>query len=230
MKGNTMKKYELIESDKVTPRGMPLFQVVALRDFGLVKTGDKGGYIESEANLSHNGDCWVYGNAWVGDTAQVCDTARVSDNARVSGTAWVYGTARVSGDARVSGTAEVDGNALVFDDAWVYDNARVYGTAWVYGTAQVCDNARVSDNARVYDDAWVYGTAWVYDNARIFRDTQITAGYAFATKNDHWDITEVDNGNGTSTLYADAVFEPVELKPCHGGQTGKFCSECGEKL
>ena len=159
-----MKKYELIESDKVTPRGMPLFQVVALRDFGLVKTGDKGGYIESEANLSHNGDCWVYGNAWVGDTAQVCD------------------------------------------------------------------NARVSDNARVYDDAWVYGTAWVYDNARIFRDTQITAGYAFATKNDHWDITEVDNGNGTSTLYADAVFEPVELKPCHGGQTGKFCSECGGKL
>ena len=36
MKGNTMKKYELIESDKVSPSGRPLFQVVALRDFGFV--------------------------------------------------------------------------------------------------------------------------------------------------------------------------------------------------
>ena len=60
-----MKKYELQPTDLTTPGGKPLFQVVALRDFGSVLKGDKGGYIESEANLSHNGDCWVSGDAWV---------------------------------------------------------------------------------------------------------------------------------------------------------------------
>ena len=183
-----MKKYKLIKSDKVLPSGRPLFQVVALRDFGFVKKGDKGGYIRSEANLSHEGNCWVSGKA------------------------------QIFGDAKIFGDAQVSGNAQICDDAMVYGNAQIFDDAQIFGTAQICGTAQV------------FGTALVYGTARIFRDTQITAGHAFATKNNSWDITEVDNGNGTSTLYANAVFEPAELKPCHGGQTGKFCSECGEKL
>ena len=66
-----MKKYELQPTDLTTPGGKPLFQVVALRDFGKVLKGDKGGYVESEANLSHDGDAWVFGNAQVSDNARV---------------------------------------------------------------------------------------------------------------------------------------------------------------
>ena len=189
-----MKKYELIKSGKISPRGMPLFQVVALRDFDFVKKGDKGGYIESEANLSHEKNCWVYGDAQVYDTALVCDGAQV------------YGTAQV------------------FDGAQVCDGAQVYGTA------QVFDDARVFGNALVFDDARVFGNALVYGTAQVFGDVRVASGRAFATKNDYWDIIEVGNSDGTVTLYADATFGPVGLKPCHGGQTGKFCSECGEKL
>ena len=43
------KKYELI------PDGS-LFRLRALRDFGDVKKGDIGGLVESEENLSHNGE------------------------------------------------------------------------------------------------------------------------------------------------------------------------------
>ena len=50
-----MKKYELVETYKTTPFGNPLFQVVALRDFGDVRKGDLGGYIESTHNLSNRG-------------------------------------------------------------------------------------------------------------------------------------------------------------------------------
>ena len=82
-----MKKYELQPTDLTTPDGNPLFQVVALRDFGLVLKGYKGGYVESESNLSHDGDCWISGDAWVFGDAQV------------SGDAWVFGDARVYGDA-----------------------------------------------------------------------------------------------------------------------------------
>ena len=108
-----MKKYELIESDKVLPSGKPLFQVVALRDFGFVKKGDKGGYIESDANLSHEGDCWVFDDAQVYGGAQVTGDAQVYDDARV------YGAARVFDDASVSGNAQVSGTALVCADVWV---------------------------------------------------------------------------------------------------------------
>jgi len=39
-----------------------LFRVVAIKDFGDVKKGDVGGWIEKESNLSQNGDARVSGN------------------------------------------------------------------------------------------------------------------------------------------------------------------------
>ena len=144
-----MKKYELTE-ETVTVYGKTLYRIRAVRDFGSVKTGEFGGYIEKEENLSHFGNAWVSGNAWV------FDNARVFGNAWVSGNAWVFDNARVYD------------NAWVFGNAWVFDNARVYDNAWVF------DNARVYDNAKVYDDAWVcgdakvYGDAWVSGNAEVF--------------------------------------------------------------
>ena len=87
-----MKKFELTSDFKMY-LGMKLFRIKALVDFGNVKAGDLGGYIEKEKNLSHNGNAWVSGNAQVYDNA------------------WVYGDARVSGNARVYDNARVSGNA-----------------------------------------------------------------------------------------------------------------------
>ena len=58
------KKYKLTEECK-EHFGRKLYRIKALIDFGDVKAGDLGGYIESEKNLSHNDNCWVYGNARV---------------------------------------------------------------------------------------------------------------------------------------------------------------------
>ena len=77
------KKYELLKDDAITSFGRTLYRIKATTDFGDVKKGELGGYIEKEENLSH------FGNAWV------------SGNARVSGDAWVSGNARVSGDVVV---------------------------------------------------------------------------------------------------------------------------------
>lgn len=74
-----MKKYELTE-ETVTVYGKTLYRIRAVRDFGSVKTGEFGGYIEKEENLSHFGDAWVYGNA------KVYGDARVSGNAEVFNT------------------------------------------------------------------------------------------------------------------------------------------------
>ena len=65
-----MKKYRLTEeTTKVGNR--PLYRIQALRDFGNVKEGDFGGYIESEKNLSQDGDASVSGNAVVYGKAEL---------------------------------------------------------------------------------------------------------------------------------------------------------------
>lgn len=83
-----MKKFELTTDSKIFC-GKKLFRIKALVSFDVVRKGDVGGYVESENNLSDEGNAWVYKNALV------------YDNARVYGDAWVYENACVSGDARV---------------------------------------------------------------------------------------------------------------------------------
>ena len=106
-----MKKFELTSEFITNIFGTKLFRIKALIEFGNVKAGELGGFVEKEENLNHEGNAWVYGNA------------EVYGNARVYGNASVYGDARVCGDARVYG------------NAWVYGNARVCGDARVYGNA-----------------------------------------------------------------------------------------------
>lgn len=87
-----MKKFELT-TDRIEENGTTLYRIKALIDFGDVKAGELGGYVEKETNLSQYGNAWVYDDAWVFDNArvygdaQVCDDARVFDNAQVSGNA-----------------------------------------------------------------------------------------------------------------------------------------------
>ena len=142
-------KYEILKDEFIEFDGRKIYRIKALKDFHNVKEGEFGGYIESERNLSHEGNAWVYGNVRVSGNARVYGDAQVSGNVRVSGNARVYGDAWVSGNARVSGNAWVFGDAWVSGNAWVYGDAQVYGDAWVFGDAQVYGNVRVSGNNAV---------------------------------------------------------------------------------
>ena len=171
------KKYEMLMDDSVTVEyeneTHTLYRIRALRDFGNISKGTIGGYIESEKNLSHNGNCWVEGNA------KVYGDACVYENAWVSGEAKLYGSAEVYGDAEVYGMADVYGNACVYDNARIYDNAwahgtsvvrgsaEVYGDAGVHGLADVHGDACVGDNAEVYGTTEVYGVAEVVGEATV---------------------------------------------------------------
>jgi len=69
------KKYEFVEEEQLGS----LRRIRAIRDFGNVKSGDLGGFIEHEKNLSHDGNCWVY------DDAIVCGTAVIAGNVIIDG-------------------------------------------------------------------------------------------------------------------------------------------------
>ena len=102
-----------------------LYRIKALRDFGGIKAGDLGGYIEKESNLSHNGDAWLYEDAMVYGDAHVYGEATIDDIAQVYGDARVYGNALICGNALVSGNAEVNGNVAIGGNVWVNGNARI---------------------------------------------------------------------------------------------------------
>ena len=98
-------KYELTD-ETIDVSGTTLHRIKALKDFGNVKKGELGGYVESEYNLSQIGNCWVYGNARVCGDAELCGNAKVCGNARVCGNAEVCGNAKVCDNARVCGNAD----------------------------------------------------------------------------------------------------------------------------
>ena len=168
-----MEKKYILTDETIEYLGRTLHRIQAVKDFGTISAGTLGGYIESETNLDHTGDAWVYGSAWVYDNARVSGNARVDDDAWVSDDAMVSGNARVFGDAWVSGDARVDNNARVFGDARVSGDAMVSGDAWVSGDAVVFGNAIVSGNARVDDDARVFGNVIVFGNAIVSGNARV---------------------------------------------------------
>ena len=176
-----MKKYELIPDDtiRIAKEGelkpfCKLFRVRALIDFADVKAGDLGGFIQSEKNLSHDGNAWVYDSAKVYGDAKVYGNALVFDNAEVYGNAKVFDNACVFNNAEVSGDAEVYGKAKVYGNAWVYDNAKVY------------EYAEVNGNAKVYGDAEVYGKATVSGVAEIYGDATIKSQKDYIVFKNSW--------------------------------------------
>ena len=115
----TDKKYKLTD-ECITIGDKKLYRIESLKDFAFIKKGDKGGFVESEENLSQVGSCWIY------------------NDTKVCGNAWVFG------DAMVYGNAKVYGNACVFGDAEIYDNVRVYGNAEVFGNVHIKGDADIS--------------------------------------------------------------------------------------
>lgn len=75
-----MKKFELTTEPITNVAGKKLFRIKALIDFGDVKAGELGGYVEKEGNVSQDGNAWVFGNAEVTGNAKVTGNAQVSGN------------------------------------------------------------------------------------------------------------------------------------------------------
>ncbi len=169
------KKYEMTEETK-NFFGHVLHRIRALRNFGDVKKGDLGGWIECFQNLSHKGNCWIYQNAMVfGEEARVYNNAKVFDNAMVYDNAEIYDNVQVRGSAIVCGSARV------------YDNARICNNALVSGHAEVTDCVRIADNTCVFDYAIIANSATVCGNSVIFGNAEIIANMYI--RNGRWNVS-----------------------------------------
>lgn len=191
MKNN---KYRLIPEDCKINYGRKLYRIKALKDFGVVKAGELGGYIESENNLSFDGEAWVCKNAEVFDNARICNDAKIYGNARI------YGNAIVSNKATIEGKALVYDNALICDNAWVWGKAYVCGNAKVFGTARVYDKTGVYGNARVYGNAIIRGNALVCGNATIYGNAVLDDNVIIEKDTDWFRVGPIGSRNGFTTF------------------------------
>ena len=142
-----LKKYKLTEETCQHYR-RTLRRIEALKDFGNVRKGDLGGWIEKESNLSQEGDCWV------------SDSARVYDDARVFGDAKIFDIAQVFNQALIYNKAKISNNSRVYGHALIRDTATISGSANIHD-AMMCDNASISDFAYVSGSSVLSGNIYV---------------------------------------------------------------------
>lgn len=166
-----MRKYKVLDEMKRI-FDVEVYRIEAIEDFGDVKKGDKGGFVQSEANLSHVGDCWIYDDAMVYNDAVVMENARIRDNATVRCDAIVRGYATVCDDARVIHNALVEGRAVVSQRATIAGNATISEHGLVTNDSIVAHKAQVKGDSYVRGNSEVKGYAVVTGKATV-RDSYI---------------------------------------------------------
>lgn len=222
------KKYELTDETFKLDNGTTLHRVRALCDFGDVKKGQIGGFIESEENLSTNitDTCWVtdnakvYGHAKILSDAVVGGLAEVFDHATVSGYAKVTGHVTICDFAEISGAPEISGEAHIGEcseirgQAKIHDNVSIMGRAIVDGNAEIFDSCYITDRARVHGDAQLFNACIVSKDANvrgdvsIFDNVNISTGADICENTDYLCIHLWNDHNGVEyyiTYYRDTT-------------------------
>ena len=149
------KRYTLID-DAIVFNGVTLYRIKALVDFGDVKAGEFGGYIENEENLNQY-DIDVY------DHTDPRFYGGISFRKKICN-AWVYNNAKVYGDAKIYGNAKIRDNSIVYGNTMINDNAIVSDNAIIHGNVRIYDNAIIHGNVRICDDICICGDANICNN------------------------------------------------------------------
>jgi hypothetical protein len=147
-------KYKLDRKDFVkAPDGARLYRVVALRAFRDVEAGQRGGYIEGEHNLSHQGNCWVAGKAArvrqkarLRNDALACDFVDVSGNVEMWDQTLAHGHADLSGNVKMFDESEAGGYTQLFGSFEMRDRSRMGGHSVGCARASVSGNRFITGN------------------------------------------------------------------------------------
>ena len=128
------KKYELTTETKLID-GHKVYRIKALKSFKTiisrhVDAGDLGGWVESEANLSQEGLCWLF------DEAAGYENSRRSENSVGYGNSAQFGSSQQSGNSCQFGNSRQYGNSRQFGDSWQFGDSCQFGNSCQFGDSK----------------------------------------------------------------------------------------------
>jgi len=156
-----MKKYKLTDETRVVD-GETVYRIEATKDFSDVKAGDKGGFVQSEDNLSHEGLCWI------DNDAVVMERATVKDDVKIIIKAIICGSAEISDSVIIGGTSEVSGEVTE-----IYENVKIIGDSCIHGKGDECPDI---SGSLVIDGLDICGGVFLSGSITLSGDVNISAG------------------------------------------------------
>lgn len=114
-------KYELTDETTKTPEGKTLYRIKALKDFGDVKAGQLGGFVESMNNLDQTTE------AWISNEAKVWGNSLVTNNSQISHQAEVFGDCKIV-NSTIGGLSIIFGKSVI-EHSTILDAAEVSNSA-----------------------------------------------------------------------------------------------------
>ena len=132
-----------------------------------MKVGDVGGFVESEWNLSQEGNCWIYDDAKCMDSASVCDNAKM------------YNRSCMCDNSRMYDNSIMFNNSVMYDYSIMYDNSEMYGNSIMfnntrmYNNSIMCNNSIMYNNSKMFDNSSLHGNAKISDSAILKDDDSL---------------------------------------------------------
>ena len=162
-------KYDILIDEEYTIiyNGRILHRIRALKDFDDVKTGDIGGYVQTEDNLSQYGNCWIYDNAKCMDKAKCTDDSKMYDNSRM------YNNSKMCDYSRMFGNSEMCDNSRMCDYSRMCDNSRMCDDSRMFDNSIMYNNSTMCDDSRMFGYSSLHGNAEVYDNAVLKNNNKL---------------------------------------------------------
>lgn len=161
---NENKKYRLTKRSITLNNGLILYRIKALKDFGDVRKGQLGGYVQSEANLSQNGECWIYDKATIYDDAKLKDNVKIFDNVKV------HAYATVGDNAHIYHDVDITEHACIYDYTTLCDQVCVMSNAILNCHTYINTNAIIKDNHDYY-------SGYIDSRHKVLNRTPITIFY-----------------------------------------------------
>lgn len=173
------QKYKILQDETIRHEGRTLYRIQAVKDFNDVKSGDRGGWIQNEENLSQDGLCWLYNDAKAYDNAKVEKNATLRDNVQAFGNSYIGGNVKCSENVIIKDDAKIFDDVILQYFVQVYENARlsdrvvVSKHTHIHGDAMLSGDVYVGDNVNIYGHAHLTGLTYVEDNVKIFGDATL---------------------------------------------------------
>lgn len=195
----TDKKYELLKEETLKYRGKTLYRIRALKDFNDVKAGDRGGWIESEDNLSQKYTCWVY------DNSKVFDEATIKECSVVRGEVSIGGVSILTEYSEIRGRVEVLGSVNLAHYATINCSGKIRGKVYMLNHSHITGYIEVDGKITMTGTSNIEGIVYVRGNLAMDNASSIKG--EGVTIHSIVDLKHTASIQGSITIRDNAIFK-----------------------